>query len=617
MARFCACVSQALIKKLGPFAPLAYSKHFTSLFVGLMSCHALVFVFMEVYMTDFNGIVSRNGLADYLNIPRSVLSYILFIKGVDWYYTEFDIPKKSGGYRRICAPIGDLKEVQQQLASALWEYQKSVRTELGIEPNISHAFEKGKSIITNAKIHRNKRLVINVDLKDFFDSFHIGRVCGFFEKNKYYNLPHAAAVTIAQLACYQGKLPQGAPTSPIITNLICQVLDMHLLALAKRYHLDYTRYADDLTFSTNDKNFLEKWSLFYEELEKEIQKAGFLINEDKTRIAYRDSKQVVTGLVVNKKISVDHTYCRKVRAMAHSLYTNGSYEVDGVKGNVRQLEGRFAFIDQIEKQNNKCDSNGKHDVFHLSGRELQYQQFLFFHYFFEMDKPLIATEGKTDVLYIKAALKSLYEEYPELIEKDSSGNFTYKVNFLKRSNRFKYLFGLAIDGADSLTYLYNHFAPAGKDNRKNYLEYFLRITNRSPRHPVVFLYDNEMQNSQKPLYKFAKHARLDSCQKESLRNDLFLRLTKPGNLFLVTNPLPNGLTDGPIEYMLPEETRGIKLSGKALSLDSKFDNTKFYGKDIFSKYVLDNYENIDFSGFRPILNAIKSVLQVYKESIEE
>ncbi len=171
-----------------------------------------------VRMTAFNTIKTRRDLADYLNIPPSKITYILFKRGVDSYYTEFEIPKKSGEPRRICAPTGDLKGVQRQLADALWEHQKSIYEELGIKPNISHAFEEGKSIITNAKIHRNKRIVINVDLSDFFDSIHIGRVCGFFEKNKHFNLPHEPAITIAQLACYQGKLPQGAPTSPIITN---------------------------------------------------------------------------------------------------------------------------------------------------------------------------------------------------------------------------------------------------------------------------------------------------------------------------------------------------------------------------------------------------------------
>lgn len=568
-------------------------------------------------MTGLNSVKSRSDLAHYLNIPPSKITYILFKKGVDSYYTEFEIPKKSGDPRRICAPTGDLKGVQRQLADALWEHQKSVYEELGIKPNISHAFEEGKSIITNAKIHRNKRFVVNVDLKDFFDSIHIGRVCGFFEKNKHFAFPHEVAVTIAQLACYKGKLPQGSPTSPIITNLICQVLDMHLLSLAKRYRLDYTRYADDMTFSTNDKTFLEKWDLFYSELEKKVIKAGFSINEKKTRITFRDSKQVVTGLVVNKKISVDHSYYRKVRAMAHSLYTNGSYSIDGIEGNVRQLEGRFAFIDQIEKYNNICDSTGKHNAFTLNGRERQYQKFLFYRYFFDIDKPLIVTEGKTDIRYIKAALRNLHSEYPELVEKDASGKFIYKVNFFKRSKRFKYLFDLALDGADSLTYLYNHFVSNGKDNRINYLDYFLRITKRVPQYPVIFVYDNEMTNSKKPLYKFANHAKLDNNQRASLGTDLFLRLTPRGNLFLLTNPLAEGKTESEIEHMFTEETRDVELGGKTLSLESKFDSTKFFGKDHFSNYVLANYSTIDFGGFRPFLDTIKMVLQEYEKSKAE
>src|SRR5699024_7070708 len=109
-------------------------------------------------------------------------------------------------------------------------------------------FIPGKSIITNARIHRNKRLVVNIDLKDFFPSFHFGRVRGFFEKNKYFLLSREVSTIIAQLTCYKGSLPQGAPTSPIITNLICQILDYKLLKIAKKYKTDYSRYADDLTF---------------------------------------------------------------------------------------------------------------------------------------------------------------------------------------------------------------------------------------------------------------------------------------------------------------------------------------------------------------------------------
>ena len=140
-------------------------------------------------------------------------------------------------------------------------------------------------IITNAKIHRNKRIIVNVDLSDFFDSIHIGRVCGFFEKNKHFNLPHEPAITIAQLACYQGKLPQGAPTSPIITNLICQVLDMHLLSFAKRYRLDYTRYADDITFSGK-----RGISTIIPLVEQIVEEEGFLVNQNKTRLQYNNQR---------------------------------------------------------------------------------------------------------------------------------------------------------------------------------------------------------------------------------------------------------------------------------------------------------------------------------------
>lgn len=123
-----------------------------------------------------------------------------------------------------------------------------------------------------------------MDLECFFDSFHFGRVCGYFEKNKDFLLPREVSIIIAQIACYNGRLPQGAPSSPIISNLICQVLDMHLLKIAKKYRLDYTRYADDLTFSTNNRVFLDSYEDFIKETTALILKAGFTVNKKKTRI---------------------------------------------------------------------------------------------------------------------------------------------------------------------------------------------------------------------------------------------------------------------------------------------------------------------------------------------
>lgn len=334
----------------------------------------------------FKYVFTRNDLADLLEIPHGKLTHVLYVKKVDSYYKNFEIPKKSGGTRNICAPMGDLKQIQKRLYGVLLEYQQFLRKQNNTKTNIAHAFEKEKSIITNGTVHRNKRFIVNIDLQDFFDSFHFGRVSGFFEKNRDFSLSHELAIVMAQLTCYQGKLPQGAPTSPIITNYICRIFDMRLLVLAKKYHLDYTRYADDLSFSTNDKCFIEKWESFYDELAKEVERAGFKINYKKTRVQYRDSRQTVTGLITNKKLNVDRRYHRQVRAMADSLYKNGSFDNNGVEGTIGQLEGKFSFIDRLDKYNNIKDVGQQHSVFNLNGREKQYQKFLFYRYFFCLRK---------------------------------------------------------------------------------------------------------------------------------------------------------------------------------------------------------------------------------------
>lgn len=191
-------------------------------------------------MDKFCDIKTRNDLANFIDIEPKRLSYVLYIKRIENCYTVFEIPKRNGGVRIIKAPDKSLKYIQRHLARKLQEYQLYIWQENNIHPNISHGFEREKSIITNAEIHRNKRFVLNLDLANFFDSFHFGRVRGFFIKNKYFKLPEKVATVIAQLTCFEGKLPQGAPTSPIITNLMCQILDIHLLKIAKKYKLDYT-----------------------------------------------------------------------------------------------------------------------------------------------------------------------------------------------------------------------------------------------------------------------------------------------------------------------------------------------------------------------------------------
>ncbi|WP_313468613.1 reverse transcriptase domain-containing protein [Streptococcus parasuis] len=219
---------------------------------------------------------------------------------------------------------------------------------------ISHAFFKGKSIKTNALPHRNKRYVLNVDLQDFFDSIHFGRVHGFFKNNDFFKLPDVATV-IAQLTCYKGVLPQGAPTSPIISNLICQILDYKIIELCQEYHLTYTRYADDLTFSTNEKNFDNNYQDFLDKLDKLVTRSGFKINAEKTHFQEYNGRQTVTGLSVNKKLNVKKDFYKHTRSMAHSLYKTGKFMINGKEGTLNQLEGRFSFINDLVKYNNRLE----------------------------------------------------------------------------------------------------------------------------------------------------------------------------------------------------------------------------------------------------------------------
>lgn len=580
-----------------------------------------LYIFIEVYlehnellhaylygvciMKKICDIKTRNELADFLRIPRQKFTQILYSIYPNNCYTTFEIPKKKGGTRSISAPNDELKEIQRHLADVLYEYKKTILDDNQIKNNVSYAFEKGKGIISNAEVHRNKRLVLNIDLKDFFDSFHFGRVCGYFEKNKYFMLPHEVAVILSQLSCYNGKLPQGAPTSPIITNLMCQILDVKIINLSKRYKLNYTRYADDLTFSTNDKHFLEKQNEFIEKLEKFINHEGFEINKEKTRLQYNDSRQVVTGLVVNKKINICRDYYRETRAMANNLYNNGEFTINGVAATLNQLEGRFSFIDQIEKHNNVQDKE-KHSFYKLNGREKQFQKFLFYKYFFVSSKPIIITEGKTDIIYLKAALRNLYKEYPDLVEKKKDGSFEYKISFLKRTSKIRYFLGLAKDGADAIKNVTRFFTDS--KNFTNYYKYFRDVTNNDSAYPTIIVFDNELSNKEKPLSKFANEF-VNKENKELLKKDLKIQVFPDTNLFLITNQLIDRKEESEIEGLFDKSTLGTIIDCKKFTLKDKYDTKQFYGKEIFSKYVINNYEKIDFSNFKCILDNIVSIIK--------
>ena len=174
------------------------------------------------------------------------------MKDVTKLYKSFEINKKNDGVRKLNAPLEELKDIQRKLAQALYKQKRKQKK----ENHISHAFEKNKSIITNAKIHRNKRMVLNIDLEKFFESIHFGRVRGLFIKNNNFLLPTEVATVIAQITCMKENYLKDLLVPQSFRILICEILDYRISKIAKRYKLEYTRYANDLTFSANDKKFL-------------------------------------------------------------------------------------------------------------------------------------------------------------------------------------------------------------------------------------------------------------------------------------------------------------------------------------------------------------------------
>lgn len=586
----------------------AYSAFF-SIYVptfGIMSNRAHYF---EI-MTYINEILSRNDLADYLNIKRSTLSFVLYIQDKEKQYKSFDIPKRNGGSRTILAPQGSLKEIQKRLAKALALYKQTLISEGKALDIYSHGFEKNKSIISNAKPHRNKRYVLNVDLKDFFPSIHFGRVRGFFLRNMYFQMTDEMATVIAQLACFEGKLPQGAPTSPVISNLICESLDYRISKLSRKYKLLYTRYADDLTFSTNRADFLAISYEFMNSLEKCIERAGFHINHEKTRLSYKNSRQEVTGLVINKKVSVKRDYYKKTRAMADRLYKTGQFEINGVNSSINRLDGRFSFINELDRYNNSLKRDRKKTE--LNGRERDYQRFLFYKYFYDNTHPLLIVEGKTDVVYIKCALKAMHKEYPELVT-FYDGRYEYGIRFLKRSNRMKYFFRFEKEGADTFSQIYGQYTIDSCNNGFGCANYFREKYSVIPKNPVIMLFDNEISNKEKPISKFLCNVKTKNRDKvkEDLIQRNFSRLVD--NLYVAVCPLDKEQKESEIEDLFDKETLDMIIDGKTFDRHRKKGDMEHYDKTQFADYVLKNYESIDFHGFVPLLNTITNIIDSYEE----
>ncbi len=273
-------------------------------------------------------------LAEAMGISMGELRFLSYNRKVSKvsHYKRFYIRKKSGGKRLISAPMPRLKKVQH------WVLE-NLLNKVAIHP-AAHGFATQRSIITNATPHLKAELVINIDLKDFFPTIGYPRVKGIFR-----NLGYSEKIaTVLALLCTEpevdqvvldGKnyfvakgeriLPQGAPTSPALTNILCRKLDARLLGLAQKYGFTYTRYADDMTFSTSGENRKHITKLLGN-VRRVIKEEGLVLHPDKLRIMRKGTRREVTGVVVNEKLTVNRKSIKKFKALLFQI------EKDGLEG---------------------------------------------------------------------------------------------------------------------------------------------------------------------------------------------------------------------------------------------------------------------------------------------
>ncbi len=276
-------------------------------------------------------------------ITAKHLKYLIYSKKSK--YSTFEIAKKSGGVRIIASPNKLVKHIQTLTNIALQSLFTPYPTTTG--------FVTGRSIVTNAKKHINKKYVYNIDLENFFPSITYGRINAVLSKVPLTSINKGVVFTIddgiqapkstlhpdvahyiANICCYNGVLPQGAPTSPTISNIVCKILDYRLYKFAEKNSLVFSRYADDITFSSNQPIFTDE---IKQQIFNIIIEQGFTLNKKKERlqiygkdnegVLHRD-RQEVTGIIVNKRTNVSKIYLRNLKATIHNWEVMGYAEAN-------------------------------------------------------------------------------------------------------------------------------------------------------------------------------------------------------------------------------------------------------------------------------------------------
>lgn len=280
---------------------------------------------------------SAADLAAAMGISVRELRFLSFSRKVSrvHHYRQFEIRKKTGGTRRISAPMPRLKRAQYWILDNVFNKLET--------HSAAHGFVSGRSIVSNAVPHVGSAVVINLDLQDFFPTISYRRVKGLVKSFGYSEQlatviallttePNADVVELHGERYYvangERRLPQGSPASPAVSNIICRRLDRRLRDMAAKLGFVYTRYADDMTFSAPDKRQVEHLNKLLWRARAIISDEGFTLHPDKTRIMRAGARQEVTGIVVNAKPSLERKTLRRFRAALHRLEKDGANGVE-------------------------------------------------------------------------------------------------------------------------------------------------------------------------------------------------------------------------------------------------------------------------------------------------
>ena len=309
-------------------------------------------------------ITDIKSLAQLLGITVEELRFLSYDRKLNQvsHYITYGIKKKSGGIRKITAPKPKLKRVQRSILDKLLSK---------VDINLAaQGFMIGKSIVSNAVPHIGAGIVINMDLKDFFPTISFKRIFGLYKKLGF--SPQIS--TVLALICtipeeeklrVHGKewylnsekryLPQGAPTSPMLTNIICRKLDSRLTGIAKQLGFRYTRYADDMTFSgptTIRKNINKlKW-----QVRSVIKDEDFILHPDKTKVMVNGHRKEVTGITVNEVLNVPSKKLKDFRALLYQLEKDGpkdKYWGDPSVNLFESIEGYARFVNMVNPTKGK------------------------------------------------------------------------------------------------------------------------------------------------------------------------------------------------------------------------------------------------------------------------